>query len=380
MTDHIPDDISPEGRDLREYTDELRQHHAIVKNTLGEWVLLKHGDVVAAALDHESFSNNVSSYLQIPNGLDGEEHTHYRKIIDQYLSEDALEPYIPVFKKVAAELMDELPRGEVLDAVSDIGAVFAVRAQCAWLGWPDELEPQLLKWMSDNHAATRSKNHDKMALVAEQFDQIIQSIVRPRRERQVQQNSDITTRLCHDLIHGRKLTEAEITSILRNWTGGDLGSIALCVGVIVHQIAKEPELIDMLRKASNSEVEAFIDEALRIDDPFVSNRRVTTCALRIGGQEIPEGARVKLHWTSANRDEAVFKQNAFSPNENGPDNLVYGVGKHACPGRLLATWELRIMLQALLSAVRQIDIAAGQEPEREIAPLGGFHRVPVILL
>lgn len=379
MTDHIADDISPEGRDLREYTDELRQKHAVVKNTSGEWVLLKHTDVVAAAMDHESFSSDVSNYLQIPNGLDGEEHTHYRKIIDQYLSEEALVPYIPLFKKVAMQLVKELPKGKVLDAVSDIGAVFAVRAQCAWLGWPKELEPRLLKWMADNHAATRSKIHDKMAVVAKQFDEIIQSVIRPRKENQSQENSDVTTQLCHETIYGRELTEVELISILRNWTGGDLGSIALCVGVIVHKIAQQPELIVQLKKAKNSEIEAFIDEVLRLDNPFISNRRVTTCAVRIGGQEIPKDAKVKLHWTSANRDEAVFNNNEFSPEKNRHKNIVYGVGKHACPGRMLATWELRIMLQALLFSVRNIEIAHNQKSEREVAPLGGFHRVPIIL-
>ena len=379
MTDHIPDALSPEGRDLREFTDELRQSHSIVKNTLNEWVLLKHADVVAAAMDHETFSNNVSNYLQIPNGLDGEAHTRYRKIIDQYLSEEALKPYIPIFKKVAAQLIEELPRGKVLDAVNDIGAVFAVRAQCAWLGWPAELESSLLQWMTDNHAATRSKIHEKKAKVANQFDDIIRSIIRPKRENHEQKDNDITTQLCHDLIYGRELTEEELISILRNWTGGDLGSIALCVGVILHHIAQQPELIKQLQKIGNSEVEAFIDEVLRLDDPFVSNRRVTTCPTQIGGQEIPKGAKVKLHWTSANRDESVFNKNEFSPEVNRPLNLVYGAGKHACPGRLLATWELRILLQELLSSVQKIELAHNQQIEREIAPLGGFHRVPIIL-
>ncbi len=291
MTDHIPDDISPEGRDLREYTDELRQNHAVVKNTLDEWVLLKHADVVAAAMDHERFSNAVSRYLQIPNGLDGDQHTHYRKVIDRYLSKEALKPYISTLQQVATQLMTELPKGEVLDAVSDIGAVFAVRAQCEWLGWPKELESRLLQWMADNHAATRSRNSKKMDDVAKQFDEIIRSVIRPRRVKKAQENGDMTTQLCNDVSLGRPLTETELISIMRNWTGGDLGSIALCVGVIVHQIAQQPTLVEQLKTAKDSEVEAFIDEVLRIDDPFVSNRRVTTCPVRIGGRNIPGRAR-----------------------------------------------------------------------------------------
>jgi len=379
MTDHMPDDLSAAGRDLRAYTDELRPKHPLVRNAAGEWVLLRHADVLAAALDHDRFSSQVSRYLQVPNGLNGEEHTRFREVIDRYLSHDALEPFIPVFKHVAAQLVAELPRGVVLDGVSDIGAVFAVRAQCAWLGWPAELEPQLLAWMKENHAATRSGDRIWTAKVAEQFDEIIRSVIQPRRAAGDKAPDDVTTRLCRETINGRQLTELELVSILRNWTGGDLGSIALCVGVLLAHIAQQPGLAEQISSAPDNEVEAIIDEVLRLDDPFVSNRRVTTCPVRIGGREIPSGARVKLNWTSANRDEAVFDNNRFDPEGSAAENLVYGIGKHVCPGRLLATWELRIALQTLLSSVQTIELVPDQPPEREVAPVGGYHRVPVML-
>ncbi|WP_417517246.1 cytochrome P450 [Marinobacter sp.] len=379
MNDHMPDDLSAAGRDLRAYTDELRPRHPVVRNARGEYVLLRHADVLAAALDHERFSSQVSRYLQVPNGLDGEEHTHFREVIERHLSPEALTPFVPVFKQVAAELAKELPRGVVLDAVNDIGAVFAVRAQCAWLGWPTELEPQLLAWMKQNHAATRSGDPDRTAEVAAQFDEIIRSVIQPRLAAGYKAPDDLTTRLCHETVNGRQLSEPEVVSILRNWTGGDLGSIALCVGVLLAHIAQQPGLADRIRTAPNDEVEAIIDEVLRLDDPFVSNRRVTTCPVHIGGQDIPSGARVKLNWTSANRDEAVFGNNEFNPEGSAAKNLVYGAGKHVCPGRLLATWELRIALQTLLASVQSIELVPGQAPEREVAPVGGYHRVPVVL-
>ncbi len=378
MTDHMPDDLSAAGRDLRAYTDELRPRHPVVRNVAGEWVLLRHADVAAAALDHERFSSGVSRYLQVPNGLDGDEHTRYRNVIARYLGSDALTPFVPVFERVAAQLVADLPKGVVLDAVSDIGAVFAVRAQCAWLGWPAELEPRLLEWMQENHAATRSGDRAWTTGVAEQFDEIIRSVVLPRRAADGNAPDDVTTRLCREMVDGRLLTELELVSILRNWTGGDLGSIALCVGVLVAHLAQQPGLVAQLRTASDEQMDAAIDEVLRLDDPFVSNRRITTCPVRIGGVDIPSGARVKLNWTSANRDEAVFDNNRFDPERNAAANLVYGIGKHVCPGRLLATWELRIALQALLASVQTIELAPDQPPEREVAPVGGYHRVPVV--
>lgn len=379
MTDHMPDDLSIKGQDLRAFTDKLRTKHPVVKNIANEWVLLKHADVVTAALDHDRFSNKVSRHLHVPNGLDGEEHNDYRAIIDRYLTPDALTPYISVFERVAKQLMGELPKNTTLDAVNDIGAVFAVRAQCAWLGWPTQLEPQLLTWMADNHQATRSGDRAKMAEVAKRFDDIIRSVILPRRAPNYNGADDITSQLCRETIYGRLLTEEEITSILRNWTGGDLGSIALCVGVIVAYIAQQPEMIKKLRTASTTEIDAIIDEILRIDDPFVSNRRITTCPVKIGGQNIPKDALVKLNWTSANRDEAVFDHNHFEPQQNAKANLVYGIGKHVCPGRLLATCELRIGLQALLASIDTVTLAPNQNLEREVAPVGGYHKVPVIL-
>lgn len=379
MTDPMPDDLAAPGRDLRAYTDELRPKCPVVKNSAGDWVLLQHAEVVQAALNHEQFSSNVSRHLQIPNGLDGAEHTQYRELIDRYLTREALTPYVPTFERIAGQLIDELPRGKPVDAVHDIGAVFAVRAQCAWLGWPTQLEPELLAWMSANHEATRSGEHGKMARVADIFDDIIRSVIAPRRAAGDKAPDDVTTQLCRETLNGRLLSEAELVSILRNWTGGDLSSIALCIGVIVEYLVRHPEYREHLRCATDTELEAAIDEILRLDNPFISNRRITTCPVNIGGQQIPSGATVKLNWTSANRDETVFNHNAFDPVAHAGDNLVYGIGKHVCPGRLLATWQLRITLRALLAGVSTLSFAPDQSVERETAPVGGFHKVPIIL-
>ncbi|HZJ94593.1 MAG TPA: cytochrome P450 [Thiopseudomonas sp.] len=375
--------IDPNG-DLRAQTDALRQQHAVVNSQSGEWIVLRHADVKAAALDDSQFSSQVSRFLQIPNGLDGEEHTRFRALIERHLSHDVLSPYLPIYKEIATELVDSLPTGTTLNAVSDIGAVFAVRAQCAWLNWPTELEARLLQWTQDNHTASRSQETRKMAQVAEDFDEIIRSVIHPRRNpspanQHLFDVDDATSQLCRERIDGRELSEAELVSILRNWTGGHVGSIALCVGVIVAYLLQHPEQASSLATAADAELDAVIDEILRLDNPFVSNRRITTCPVTLGGQQLPAGARVQLNWTSANRDESVFGNTVFDPQAHAADNLVYGIGKHVCPGRLLATWQLRIITQALLTRSKHITLATDQGLQRERPPLGGYHTVPVVL-
>jgi len=369
--------------DVRSQTDVLRKQHAVVQTQTNEWLVLRHAEVKAAALDDSRFSSQVSRFLQIPNGLDGEEHARFRALIERHLSDAVLRPYLPAFKTIAQELVDSLPKGTPLNAVSDIGAVFAVRAQCAWLNWPAELEARLLQWTQDNHAASRSQDNRKMAQVAEDFDDIIRSVIQPRRNpspanQHLFDADDTTSLLCREHIEGRELSEAELVSILRNWTGGHVGSIALCVGVIVAYLLQHPEQASDLATAADAELDAVIDEILRLDNPFVSNRRITTCPVTLGGQQLPAGARVQLNWTSANRDTAVFGNNNFAPHAHAADNLVYGIGKHVCPGRLLATWQLRIITQALLTRIKHITLAPDQALQRKRPPLGGYQNVPVL--
>lgn len=382
MTDHMPDDLSAAGRDMRAYTDELRPRHGVVRNVDGEWVLLRHELVVQAALNDELFSSAVSSHLHIPNGLDSVEHTAYREALDRFLTPEALAPFHDKFRRVAADLVASLPRGVAVDAVSQMGVRFAVRAQSAWLGWPADLDDRLVNWVAENHAATRSGDKSWTRQVAESFDDLIRSVLEPRRAARDGDCDDVTARLMRTEVNGRPLSDAEIVSVLRNWTGGDLGSIAQCVGVLVHYLATHPAVQEHLRSGvPDAEIDAIIDEILRIDDPFLSNRRVTTCPVTLGGVQLPQGARVKLSWTSANRDEAAFGDpDALDPERNGDRNLVYGIGKHACPGRWLATLEMRIALQELLATTSSIALEPRHPAERAVSPVGGWAKVAVVLM
>src|SRR5699024_10285476 len=115
-----------------------------------------------------------SRFLQVPNGLDGAEHAAVRAATDPYFDLAEMASLRPRVRQVARELVDELiadvgAAGTEVDAVAAIGAVFAVRAQTAWLGWPTALEPELLAWMVDNHEASRSRELERTAEVAERF-------------------------------------------------------------------------------------------------------------------------------------------------------------------------------------------------------------------
>lgn len=365
--------------DLRVLLDAQRETCPVVRDSDGTVTLLSHEDVRAAALDPGTFSSAVSAHRALPNSLDGAEHRAYRALIDAYLTDDEVAAQEPQCRDHAAAIIGALPRGTTVRTVLDIGTPYAVRAQSTWLGWPHDIEKELIAWVADNREATRSGERSRLAEVAQRFDAIITRLLDARRDGT---RDDVTSRLMRERIDAHPLPDAEIVSILRNWTAGDLGSLAASVGVIVHHLATDVALQSHLRQlVATSAVAAFehaLEEILRIDDPFVSNRRITTRDTVVRGERIEAGTRVILNWTAANRDPDAFPDpEAFNPDEHAAANLVFGIGPHVCPGRALTLMELRVIIWELLSQTTHIAMSRERGPVREPAGkrLGeGAHR------
>src|SRR5699024_9044532 len=151
----------PRGRrDPSAAYDEMRSQCPVARGPSGAWTLFTHADVTAAAVDHQTFSNAVSAHLQVPNGLDEAVHTAFRAVVDRYFTRERMRALEPAMERVADDLVSRLEVPGSIDAV-EIGSRFAVRAQSMWLGWPAALEEELLEWIGDNHAATRSRDRTR---------------------------------------------------------------------------------------------------------------------------------------------------------------------------------------------------------------------------
>ncbi len=364
-------------RDQRATYDRMRAACPVARSPRGV-TLFRHADVVAAANDPLTFSSAASAHRQVPNSLDPPEHAVFRAAIDPFFTPERMRALQPRIQACARDLVRALPRGVVIDAVTAFGYPFAVRAQADWLGWQG-VEEALLAWMAENHAATRSADRSRTAAAAAAFDEIVTAQLRRRRQAGRDAPEDPTTELLHVRLNGLPLPDPDIVSILRNWTAGDLGSIAAALGVVVHFLATRHDVQDTLR-AGTDDLARAIDEMLRLDDPFLVNRRVVTRRTTVAGYELEPGTRVYLNWTSANRDEDVFGDpDTYRPDAHAPNNIVYGTGIHACPGRPLATLELVEAVRALLRLTSRVDLAAGVPAARETYPVGGWQQVPVVL-
>jgi cytochrome P450 len=360
--------------------DEMRHRCPVAYSDYLGWSLFRHEDVVRALDDHDTFSSAVSNHLSVPSGMDPPRHAPYRRLIEHHFEPARVEAFELLCRTISADLVSALDRSVEIDLVTRLAQRFAVRIQCAFLGWPDNLHAPLLEWVRRNHEATLARDTAAMAMIAHEFDGYIHDLLEARLQAGAAAPDDITTDLLRQQIGGRPLNHEEIVSILRNWTVGELGTITACVGILAHYLAQKPQLQRQLREEPGL-LPAAIDEILRLHAPLISNRRVTTKPVEIGERKIAAGERVTLIWASANRDEIVFGDpDEFRLDRDPAKNLLYGRGIHVCPGAQLARLELRIVMEQLLKDTSEIAPAPGCQPAIAIYPASGFSTLPLILV
>ena len=373
-------------RDQLAAYDAMRARCPVAHDDYLGYTLFRHEDVSFALAHPELFSSRVSTrHIAVPSGMDAPEHTAFRAINDRYYTAERMAGFAPTFRAIIRDLIAELPRGQAVNVMDGFAQRYAMRIQNAFMGWPESLEAPLTAWIEKNRRATLRGDRAEIGAVALEFDHYIRALLQERRDAGDAAPRDITSELLHDIVHlpggARPMTEEELISLIRNWTVGELSTVSASAGIIVRFLAAHPDEQTRLR-GDFAAIPAAVEEIMRLEDPLVSNRRITTREVTLGGRTLPAGSRVTLNWASVNRDEAAFPDAlAYHPERDQSANLVYGAGIHACPGAPLARLELRLLMEELLSGTTHITLdPADPEPCAYAQyPVAGYSKVRVMV-
>lgn len=365
--------------DPRELYDAVRAQCPVAYSERLQWSVLGHDEVMQVLTGHETFSNQVSRYLSVPNGMDPPEHGLYRSVIVPYFARDRIRSFEPVCRATIADLAQERLANERVELISAFALDVSVRIHCAFLGWSPSLYEPLADWTLRGAEAARTNDRAALAHVAREFTDMVGELLAQRRAGEALPEHDVTAELMHETVSGRFLDDAEITSILRNWTVGEIGTTSASVGILTHFLAEHRDLQAQLRH-DPSLLPPAIDEILRLHGPLVTNRRVASRDVELGGRTIEAGQRITINWVAANRDERTFENPAeFSWERDPAKNLLYGAGIHVCPGSPLARLELRLLMEELLRQTEWIALDPAAQPVFAAYPASGFAALPVLL-
>lgn len=377
MNEEQQDDWNPRDasilEDQRRAYDEMRERCPVAHSEFMGWSLFRHEDIATVLADPETYSN-ASRFVAIPNGMDPPVHGRYREALTPNFNQEQMARLEPRAREIAVNLLAPMHSGGEMEFIDAFATPFALKTLCAVLGWPEQQWECLGGWVHGSQQAALSREPGVGKALASLFSEHVKANLALHRATP-NDVADATDALLRTEVDGVRLDDDQIVSVLRNWTAGH-GTVAAGLGILVLNLAQEPELQDRLR-SDPSLIPAAIEEILRADGPLVANPRTTTREVKIQGRTIPKGEHLALMWIAANRDSRTFDDPNVVKIERSTDaSLVWGQGIHLCQGAPLARLEMRVALEELLARTKRFEFA-GDAPRRAAYPSNGLATLPL---
>ncbi len=336
--------------------------------------------VTEATARADEFSSNLTGILvQQPDGppltfdMDGSGravhvlataddpmHAYHRKLVLQTLGK-RIRALGPTVELLAEQLWDAGLHGNRIDYATDMADKLPLALIAELVGLPQEDVPQLLYWAYDSTEMLGG------VVAAERFGQLVTSSMELAgylhthfMRAKADPKDDFMGVLAAACTTG-DLTDDVAVLILIQLVGAGGESTAGLIANAARLLAAHPAIQDRLRR-DPSLVDAFLDEALRLESPFRGHYRHVIADTELGGVTLPAGSHALLMWGSANRDPARFDR----PDEIVLDrpsirsHLAFGKGLHFCVGSALARMEAHAAITLLLQ--RSTNITFAGEP------------------
>lgn len=148
------------------------------------------------------------------------------------------------------------------------------------------------------------------------------------------------------------LEEAE--RLVRSFLSAGIDTTVNGIGVPLLALAQNPEEWAKLRARPALSRKA-VEETLRWGGVAQTFFRTTSRAVIVDGVPIPEGAKILLFLAAANRDPRKWAEpNRFNIERVASGHVGFGFGIHQCLGQMVARYESRCVLNALLHHVAEI--------------------------
>ena len=369
----------------------LRRRSPVHKSAiLGSWVLTRYEDVLAAAKDHERFSNNPrwrettrSVLPPAPDDysillVDPPEHTRLRRCAAQAFARTHLAALCETIAHTAVELIERAAQRRTVDWIAEVAEPLAMRVMLAMMGLSMDDYRRWEVW-SPRRArlleviATRRER--KAAHVA---GADIRRYFMTLLEQRTQSNADdaIST-LARLAAAGEGISMVEACDMLSVLMIAGNETTTHLIGNGMLALVRNPEQMQRLREEPDRMRDA-INEMLRFDSPVQTDFRIAKADVLVRGRTIRSGDGVLLLTGSANRDESAFERaDTFDISRNGPKHASFGHGVHQCIGAELARMEASAIFTEALRTLRTIELTAHEPHYRTSTVIRGLATLPL---
>lgn len=305
--------------------------------------------------------------------LEPPRHTELRSLVAPTFHRRGLAGLGPRIEKIVAHCLDELPRGQVTDLITNYAEAVPMAMISHILGLPDTDAPRFAAWGNTlasllDGARTEQERQRSRALVTE-----MTAYFREHLNHADPQDAGLITGLAQQCPDQLTLREAIATCSML--LVGGFGTATHLLGNTLHTLLRQPHL-----RPADGDYTTVIEESLRYDTPVQYVVRVAKADTRLAGRAVTAGTPLVVLLAAANRDPEIFSDpHVFDPQRREPHrHLTFGAGIHFCIGAALARAEAAVAVRRFFERYPNAHIAGKVVPLHSRA-LHGLRRLPALL-
>jgi cholest-4-en-3-one 26-monooxygenase len=308
--------------------------------------------------------------------MDPPQHTKFRRLTSTGFTPRMITRMEEYIRRAAVEAVDAVIEKGSCDFVTAIAAELPLVVIADIMGVPREDRHKVFDWSNrligfDDPEFQTSLEDAQMA-AAEMWGYANELA----EDRKGKDGKDLTSVLINAEVDGHQLTEMEFDAffLLLSVAGNETTRNLISGGMLA--LMEHPEQRARLM-ADASLLPSAVEEMLRWVTPVIHFRRTATRDVELRGQTIKENDKVAIYYSSANRDEEIFKDPmTFDVGRTPNDHIAFGIGQHSCLGLNLARLEIKLMFEEILRRMPDIELDG---PVRRLRSnfINGVKSIPV---
>jgi cytochrome P450 len=366
------------------YAQARKEEPVFFSAFLNAWVVTRYEDVITILKDHQRFAIaveqmglekitpealtllgssplNQASYIA---ALDPPDHTRLRASINKALSAQRIASLEPSIRALANRLLDQIePQGQ-MNFMQQFATPYPIQVIALLLNVPEADMEKIQNWSEEMMTLLfAAPSASEQLLYAQHSLALLEYIHEMAEQRRKEPQDDLISDLYRAVEAGQApLSPLEVAQLLRALLQGGFETTARFLGNCLYRLLAQREHWETL-VTNPSSIPLVVEEALRFDTPVLATLRVAKEAVVVGGKTLPQGARVQVVISSANHDEAIFRNaETFHPTQKLPNqHLAFGYGVHFCIGAPLARLEGRVALEQLSQRLPGLRLVPGQD-------------------
>jgi len=338
----------------RMYSDLLAQC-PVIRHDKGVVTLLSMDDILFVNKHRQV--RTASRYLgsnrpAIPLGLDGTEHTKYRRLLDPVFTAKRIAPLADQVRALAHQIIDGFIDDHHVEAYRTWCEPLPSQIFLSIMGLPMEDLPGFLNFKEltlSNEVLEREPPEVAAAKRAEAVEWIQGYFNRSIDEREAkgQPGDDMLGWLISAEVAGERLTREDILDILGLLMIAGLDTVAASLACFLSYFARHPsQRAEVI--ANPALWPSAVEELMRFESPVTDGGRIAMEDLELpSGENLEAGTLMGMSWSAANLDAKYFSDPLSVDLHRSPNpHIGFASGFHRCLGSHLARMEMVVALEA----------------------------------